>query len=139
LRNARFLADGRRIITTDEHGQSRLWELRTDDHPLDDLILMAGLLSGNSVTPAGQLSPVKSGSLETVWKQLRDKHPSDFVTSAEEIAAWHEFHAEESEVQEQWAAAVFHLQRLLVIRPDDQFFADRLARARKMLAKNDAL
>ena len=31
------------------------------------------------------------------------------MTSAREIAAWHDFQAEECELENQWFAAVFHL------------------------------
>src|SRR5207247_6927414 len=104
LTSARFLAGGHRIVTTDQQGQARIWELRADERPVDNLIMLAGLLSGNSVTPAGQLTRPQSESLEMTWCRLRVKHRSDFVVSDEEIMAWHQLQAEESERRQQWFA-----------------------------------
>jgi hypothetical protein len=39
--------------------------------------------------------------------------------------------AQDSELQAQWFAAAFHLERLLSLRPADQSFTQRLARAKE--------
>jgi len=50
-----------------------------------------------------------------------------------EMAAWHEFQANDSENRRQWSAAAFHLERLLSIRPDDRSLVERLTRARRQI------
>jgi len=124
---AMFLGDDSQIATADGDGSPSIWKLPFDHKPVEDLILLARLLSGNSVVPAGQLSPPESESLLPIWHHLKTKYPSTFVISADEIAAWHEYQAEDSEIQHQWSAAAFHLERLLAMRNGDQPLANRLA------------
>jgi len=128
--SATFLPDGRSVVTIDLRGRARRWPLRTDSHKTDDLVLLAALLSGNSVTPIAQLS---SASTESIWQRLRANCPSDFVTPTEKIAAWHEFQADESEIKKDWTAVIFHLGRLLALQPDEQSIIQRIDRARQHL------
>ena len=93
---------------------------------------MVCLLAGGKIASAG-VSPSREGSLESLWRRLRAKYPSEFRTSSEEIAAWHEFEAATSELGEQWFAAAFHLERLHAMRPGDQALSERLARVKKLL------
>jgi WD40 repeat protein len=133
LVRAKFLPDGRRIVTVDEQGTARIWDLPVDKRPLDDLIAVARLLSGNTVNLPGQSPALPSESLETTWQRLRTAYPDQFAISMEEIAAWHEFQASDSENRRQWSAAAFHLERLLSIRPGDQSLVERLTRARSQI------
>jgi WD40 repeat protein len=131
---AMFLPDGGQIATTDGIGNSSIWKLPFDKKPVEDLIMLARLLSGNSVTPAGQLSPPESKSLLPIWHRLKTTYPSSFATSTDEIAAWHEYQAEDCEMQHQWFAAAFHLERLMAIRNGEQPLADRLAVVKEHLS-----
>jgi len=133
LMSAKFLPDSRRIVTFDEQGASRIWELPVDNRPLCDLIAIARLLSGNTVTLPGQSPAQQPESLEASWRRLRTAYPSYFATSMKEMAAWHEFQANDSENRRQWSAAAFHLERLLSIRPDDRSLVERLTRARRQI------
>src|ERR1043165_8241504 len=125
LLNGRFLADGRCVVTFDSQGKTCLWRLPMDERPAKDALLLARFLSVDNVVAPGS----STQSLQTIFQQLRRKYPSDFTTTDQEIGAWHEFRAEESELQQQWFAAAFHLQRLLALRPGDQSLIRRLARA----------
>jgi WD40 repeat protein len=133
LANAKFLADGRRIITADGKGSFWKWDLPLEPRPASDLIRLADLLSGNTTTLPGKPGSPHSESLEVLWQRLRSQYPSGFATSSEEIASWHEFEAEESELEQQWFGAAFHLQQLLSIRPNNPALIDRLARAQQPL------
>jgi hypothetical protein len=95
---------------------------------VDDLRKLGCLLSGTAVAPSGEVISPHSESLEALWRQLQTRYPSGFATSTEEVADWHEFEAEESELEQQWFAAAFHLQRLLSMRPGDSSLTGRLAR-----------
>jgi hypothetical protein len=106
-----------------------VWTLPLETRPVEDLIKLARLLSGDRVGPASGLRLPHSESLKEIWAQLRARYASEFQVSDENIAAWHNFEAEESELLEQWPGAVFHLEQLLQMRPGDQSVEERLARA----------
>ncbi|MGO8930069.1 MAG: WD40 repeat domain-containing serine/threonine protein kinase [Limisphaerales bacterium] len=133
LANAKFLADGRWIVTSDGKGNFWKWNLPLDERPVDDLRKLGRLLSGTTVRPPGEVNSPQSESLEVLWRQLQTRCPSGFATSSQEVAGWHEFEAEESELEQQWFAAAFHLQRLLSMRPGDQSLTERLTRAKAFL------
>jgi WD40 repeat protein len=126
LTDAMFLADGRHIVTHDGKNECRVWDLAVDGRPIDDLVTLSRLLSGHTETRFGQLSSEGSESLEVTWGRLRRKYPATFKTSTDEIEKWHEFQAEECEVQQQWFAEAFHLNRLLMLRPGDQSIITQL-------------
>lgn len=131
LVDARFLADGRGVITSDAEGNAWIWHLPVDGRPIEGFMLLARLLSGDTIAPSEGAGLWRMEPLQKVWQRLRAKYPRDFETSVEEIAAWHQFEAQDSELQEQWSAAAFHLERLLALRPGDQSLKERLARARR--------
>jgi WD40 repeat protein len=133
LASAKFLSDGRCIVTSDGKGRFWKWDLPLDERPVDDLRRLGRLLSGTTVAPPGEAISPPSESLEALWRQLQTRYPSGFATSAEEIANWHEFEAEESELEQHWFAADFHLRRLLSMRPGDSSLTERLARVRARL------
>jgi WD40 repeat protein len=135
LTNAAFLADGHGIVTVDGNLECRIWQLAVDDRPIDDLVILSRLLSGRTETRFGDLTPQQSESLEATWKRLRNKYPSTFETSTGEIEQWHEFQAEECDIQEQWFAEAFHLRRLLMLRPGDLSITRRLVVVNQKLKK----
>src|SRR5207244_1448589 len=94
--SARFGADMRNIVTVDITQHERLWKLPQDGRPPMELTRLARLLSGGTIVPSGANSHRPADSLRSVWEQQRAGRPSDFATSAEEIAAWHDFETEES-------------------------------------------
>src|SRR5207247_411918 len=97
LVEAGFLPDGRRIVTSDEQGHAWIWKLPVDQRPADDLARLARVLAGDATTSSGGSAAPPSESLGTIWQQLLTKYPSDFTTSDQEIATWHEFEADDSE------------------------------------------
>ena len=137
LNDAAFLADGRRIVTHDGNGECRIWQLAVDNRPTDDLVILSRLLSGHTETRFGRLTSEQSESLEVTWKQLRIKYPSTFETSTEEIEKWHEFQAEECDVDQQWFAEAFHLRHLLALRPGDQSIIKKLVSVDEHMAKGN--
>jgi WD40 repeat protein len=131
LISAQFLADGRRIATRDRLGQSRVWKLFINDQSIDDLGRITRLLSGDTVNrpkPGDQAQE----SLQRIWQRLRSGHPSNFSTSQAEIEAWHAAQAEESEAENDWFAATFHLRILSTMRPTDLGVKSRLEQAEAM-------
>jgi WD40 domain-containing protein len=135
--NARFLADPCFLLTTDNSAQSWLWRIPVDKRPLADLRMIARLLSGDTVTPWSVNSSQDTNTLQTLWRDLRSRYPEDFTVSSRDIAAWHELQAADSMQNELWSAAVFHLQILMKLRPNDQSLANSLATAQKKLLPPD--
>jgi WD40 repeat protein len=137
LVNACFSADGRRIVTSDRAGRSWTWELPVDERPVADLVDVAYLLAGDVVKASGRLPAPRPESLQTLWGRLRNKYPSTFTASEQEIAVWHEFQAEQCEAAGQWSGAVFHLEQLLALQPGNLSFAGRLGHAREQAGSAD--
>jgi len=131
LVRAGFLADQSRIVTVDDKGSSQVWKFSVERRPLSTVLSLVRLLSSD--TTLGAAASPASESLENLWQQFRARYPADFTTSSEEIAAWHELQAEDSELQAQWFAAAFHLEHLLPLRPGDTTVSQRLAQAKDHL------
>jgi WD40 repeat protein len=137
LKDAMFLADGRRIVTHDTNEECRIWPLPVDDRPVVDLVDLSRLVSGHTETRFGRLILHGPDSLETNWKRLRSKYPSVFETSPGEIEKWHEYQAAECEIQQQWDAEEFHLKQLLALRPGDQSIIKKLKVVRNHQAEGN--
>ncbi len=137
LVSARFLAGGRRLITVDQSRDVRLWELPVDGRPVEDLVSLAHLLSGDIFTPSGGLPSPQSESLATIWQRLRTQYPSAFATSTRETEAWDEFETRACVLERQWSGAAFHLQRLRTLRPGDQSLSERLTRVNEHLKSGE--
>jgi hypothetical protein len=129
LANAEFLSDDRSIVTAGAAGDAWKWELAVDERPVEDLLALAQLLSG-SPSPSAKAPP----SEETLWKQLRSRYASDFTTSVQTVAAWHQFEATVDELHKQWPSAIFHLNCLLSLYPGDQSLMKQLDETRQNLA-----
>jgi WD40 repeat protein len=130
LTDVKFLADNRSIVTSDDEGHAWIWKLPSSDRPAPELTKLSQLLAGRTTTVSGGLNSSDPQSLQDIWKQLRADQPLLFAAPDDAIAAWYEFQAEESELANQWPAAVFHLEHLLQMRPADSSLAQRLARAK---------
>jgi WD40 repeat protein len=123
LTRAGFIAGQDRVFTVDGQGGAQLWEVVLEMRPLEDLLSVERLLCVGS-------SAASSESLESLWQRLKARYPVDFTVSPEEIAAWHSLQAQQSELRDHWSAAVFHLERISALRPNDTSLAASLARAR---------
>jgi eukaryotic-like serine/threonine-protein kinase len=116
LADARFDAGGRRVITADVRGNSWTWELPAGGKPVADLLALAGLLSGVTFDPSGQPAAPPPDSLFDRWQRLRLKYPAGFTISDHELAAWHEFQAEQCRIEGHAFGAGFHRQQRLALQ-----------------------
>ena len=130
LNSAGLLPGNLRLFTRDDQGKTSLWNLPTEDESLGEIDRLSRLLSGDSVTPSGRQPQKAPESIPELWVGLKKAHPSLFRVSRAEIAAWHDFAAHECELNQQMEAAIFHLERLLELRPDDPQITNRLTAAR---------
>jgi WD40 repeat protein len=135
LKHAQFIAQGRRVLSR-KSGDAKVWELSPDDRPVHDLVLLMQLLCGHAGDQTGSL-PLAKTALPEAWSKLRSAYPADFKVSAEERWFWHFREAEKAERARQWAAVVFHLDRLQETQPGDSALSERRARAQAALAQAD--
>ncbi len=94
---------------------SWLWRLEPDAHPVEDLTLLAQVLSGKAVAASpGQTAPE---AWFAAWQKLKAKYPVDFATTRDELMAWHRRQCTLAKAEKQWAAVAFHCDRLLALHP----------------------
>jgi hypothetical protein len=134
----RFCADGRNIITVDNRKAQRLWKLPLDERPVSELVTLAQLMSSGRVIVSGGAASPQLSWFKDVWNRQRASYPADFTTAHRETAAWHDVQAQDSELQKEWFAVVFHLEHLNALRPGDPEVLRRLETARRNLT-NSAL
>lgn len=102
-------------------------DLPRDDRPIEYLVLLAELLSGNQVDQTEGFRPLDRISLMQTWDTLKSKYQTSFAESPSETLAWHEQEARAGEQAWNWWSARFHLQCLMTARPNDSALAARLA------------
>lgn len=128
---AAFGADAQWIITANTRGNIWLWDVQADLRPADDLILISQVLVGIQNRKDNQSGVQPMGERRSTWDRLRSMYPSDFVASNEEVREWHRRQADYSQKEKYWSSAVFHLQRLQEMQPDDTTLQTRLEQARQ--------
>lgn len=79
VRDIEFSPDGRFAVTASADGTARIWNLEPDDRPVDDLVLLAKLLSGREVLANGAWQPLPIDALSSAWQTLRARYPSEFA------------------------------------------------------------
>ncbi|HZY88562.1 MAG TPA: tetratricopeptide repeat protein, partial [Gemmataceae bacterium] len=98
--------------------------LRPDDRPVEELEMLARLLSGERAGAGGAL-PVGPEELGAAWKSLRDKSAGDFAAPQERLLAWGRRAVAECERSGAWGGAVLHLGRLIAAAPSGELYARR--------------
>jgi WD40 repeat protein/serine/threonine protein kinase len=77
--SASFSPDGRHVVTASADGTAKIWSLPSENRPLEDLRLLAGLLSARKIAEnGGGLEPVDTATLSNAWRTLRAKYPGEF-------------------------------------------------------------
>jgi tetratricopeptide (TPR) repeat protein len=111
---ARFSTDGSQVVIASWSGV-QLWDLRADARPVEDLVSLAGLLSGERIDATGGAVPLPLDDLDKTWKALRSKYPEEFTTSPPAVLAWRGQAATECEAAGEWSAALVYLKELLAL------------------------
>lgn len=105
-----FSPDGRWLATACYDGTVKVWPLPAPDlRPLEDLVLLAQLLSAKRVDATDGLIGVEPADQCRVLERLRLRYPADFTASVPETIAWHQREAEKCVRERNDAAALFHL------------------------------
>jgi WD40 repeat protein/serine/threonine protein kinase len=131
--SAKFLADNREVIVRGTNAGAWIWKLTADERPIENMRQIVRLMSGDSFVPQPGLASDSSEPMAELWTRLHTEGSPDFSVTAEQVAAWHEFSARESEREKQWFALTFHLERLLALSPEDPLILSRLEQARAKL------
>jgi WD40 repeat protein len=75
---ASFSPDGQRVVSADGNGTVKVWSLRRDPRPVEDLRLLAQLLSARKIDQnGGGLEPIDTLTLSNAWQVLRAKYPHE--------------------------------------------------------------
>jgi WD40 repeat protein/serine/threonine protein kinase len=105
-----FSPDGRRLATVCQDGAARVWDLPgADPRPLEDLVLLAQVLSAKRVEATDDLVEVEPAAQRRALEKLRSRYPADFAGSVPEALAWHQREAEACLREKNGPAALFHL------------------------------
>src|SRR5262249_47258502 len=105
-----FSRDGRWLATACYDGPVKVWPLPVPDpRPLEDLVLLAQLLSAKRVDATDGLIGVEPADQRRALERLRPRYPTDFTASVPEMLAWHQREAEACLREKNGPAAVFHL------------------------------
>jgi WD40 repeat protein len=105
-----FSPDGRRLATLSWDGAARVWDLPgPDQRPLEDLVLLAQVLSTQRVDATDGLVEVEPSAQRRAIEELRARYPADFAAPVPEVLAWHQREAEASLREKNGPAALFHL------------------------------
>jgi WD40 repeat protein/tetratricopeptide (TPR) repeat protein len=123
VHDAAFRRDGRLLVTASGssaggNGMARIWDVSADDRPVEDLLALCEVLSGQRIVD-GRVVPIETGDLHSLWQRLRPSYPQQFLPSPAEVLAWHRWQPEQLALSGQWQAALFHLDRLIAAEPAD--------------------
>jgi WD40 repeat protein len=130
---ATFLPGALKVVTADSNGSTWLWDLSPVNGPVDDLALLSRFVSGDSLRAPSDTSPQQPEEVKAIWDRLRTNFPPAFTVSSNQVVAWHELQAQQSEKGKDWFAAAFHWKQLLNLLPNDSGYAERLQYAERKL------
>jgi WD40 repeat protein/serine/threonine protein kinase len=105
-----FSPDGRRLATVCQDGAARVWDFPDpDERPLDDLVLLAQVLSTQRVDATDGLVEVEPAAQRRALEELSARYPADFAGSGPEALDWHRREVEACLREGNDRAALFHL------------------------------
>jgi tetratricopeptide (TPR) repeat protein len=136
LKVLRFSPDLRRILAVATDQSACLWDTAPDDRPVDDLVLLTEVLTGQRLDEAGNVRRLGPEEWRPAWDRLRERYPRAFATaSPAELCVWHRYEANECRLKQNWFAARWHLDRLLAAGSTDGWLHYRRGQAQRELGE----
>jgi WD40 repeat protein/tetratricopeptide (TPR) repeat protein len=133
IRGVALGRDGRLVLSFGAVGDpSARWssDFRAEERPLEDVLHIAEVLSGQRMADAGATTALDDATLVKEWRDARTKYATDFAPSAKRVAAWDRRGVAECEQQQLWIGVVLHIDRLLSAGASVDLYAQR-ARANR--------
>jgi WD40 repeat protein/serine/threonine protein kinase/tetratricopeptide (TPR) repeat protein len=106
-------ADGRRLFTY-WSGPPRLRELTASDRPLEELELLAQVLSMSKIHRIGAPLLIDGSACRNLWAKLR---PERTAPTRAQAVAWHHHSARSCAAAQEWSGAILHLGQVLKREP----------------------
>ncbi|KAB2675104.1 MAG: protein kinase [Verrucomicrobia bacterium] len=103
--------DGRKLITSSAEGRAQIWDLAVTDWPVTDLKRYAEALSGQSLTPDGQLKTLAAEEIAIRITELHTSRSRDFEITTDQLQQWHRRERIDSRRAHNDFAARFHAAR----------------------------
>jgi WD40 repeat protein len=111
----------------------RVWNLVPAMHRTEDLVDYSRLLAGGPLPQRDQSQPMDAGALAKLLHSLRSRQPQLFADSTERVREWHRRMVQEPRTPGQARAAIFHLEQLARLAPEDTTVPEQLNRYRPAL------
>jgi WD40 repeat protein/tRNA A-37 threonylcarbamoyl transferase component Bud32 len=130
-----FSPDGRLLLTASDHA-ARVWPIDAHRKTADDFLRLAQLLCcARMRADGGRLVPLSLAELIRAWEELWREFPGEFATPSHDADTWFTEAARACERNQQWAAALFQLDRLAAREPARPDIYDRKGRAHAELVQ----
>jgi WD40 repeat protein len=135
-----FSNDGKHIVCRNEKNKKQLWNLESNatTYPYQPNDKEDPFLKGSNITSDNQWS-VKSDGNKVILKntKLQEERFRKDRKRLEQWSSpdpkWNELQAAESEANEDWFGAVFHLEKILSLNPENKDVKTRIATAKDRL------
>jgi WD40 repeat protein len=124
------LVSSNRLVTLSHPDLLRAWDLKECALPLKELADLAKLAAGRQINAGGAMLGLNPAELRQLSASLRARRPELFVTPPEELRQWHRRQVGPPENLVLLDSALFHLNRLAELAPDDPWAIDQQARFR---------
>ena len=112
----------------------RFWDVSAETLPVEDLQLLARLLSEKEIDALGHSTVLSPKAYRATWERYQERNPpARRVPSPERVLAWNSREAIQAEAASEWRTANRHLAVLLEARPNDEQLHARLGFARYYL------
>lgn len=125
LQSISISPDKRHLIVSIEDG-FWTWTIVPNKWPVNELHSLADAYGEGNFHRAMETTRNHSDGGYAAWRNLRNKYPMEFEVSRDEIKNWEESRLNYSVQEHQWNAAVFHLQQLLGLNPNNEKYREAL-------------
>jgi hypothetical protein len=130
LASVGFTPGGERIVARDEKGVTKAWRSDTGEPVEPCADTLPSMPHREAISPDGGLKVWINGNEVIARTNRPDELAKEAAAEAQLLTNFHVRSAQEAEQAQQWAAAAFHLSRLLGQFPNDAALQSRLERAK---------